>query len=161
METAVYSLIAVVLALVFASLLYFLFNLLQTLRQIKQKLARMVKVGDFFTKNGPKMIKFMSNMDEIMAGGNKINEDSVKINQKMVEEFAKMRELVETLKAVMFSSDEGHQRGIQEVQKDYDYSYDQLVRDGIDPDRAKQYAAEAEYEAIYREGVGPHIGIGS
>lgn len=135
-------------------------KVVQELARIRSRLARFVKIGDFFTKNGPKLIKYAGSLDEILAGGNKINEDSVKINHKMLEEFVKMRDLVEKMNLVMFPEAASEQpRTPQDVQRDYHWNIKKMIDEGIDPENAKRYASDAEWEQIFVNGVGPDLGV--
>lgn len=107
--------------------------------------------------------KFARDFDEILRGGNKINQDAVDINRAMVREVSNVRKAVETLSSAVIQPpvDEVLPFTAKTVQNQYDYDYKALLQQGYDHGEAAIRAANWELERIADHGLDENMGIGA
>lgn len=151
----------ILLGLILAGFVYSGFAFYRILKLISANLEKITDFAVFFATNGPKLVKFSEELHGILDGGNQINEDAVQINTKMLQEYARMRELLGSMQSMMFPMEQIEEPLTpSKIKADYQQIYGELLQAGYDETEAKLIAGGRELDEIYENGVDSNFAVG-
>lgn len=134
------------------------------LSEISKSLKKSTPMFMYVYEHRGDVEKFARDFDEILRGGNKINQDAVDINTAMVREVVSVRKAVESLNSAIIQPE--HEEFIppstlKTVQDQYDYDMKSLIEQGLNPEEAAYKAANWELDRMADRGIDANIGIGA
>lgn len=132
----------------------------KTLTDLVASIKNINRLSIHLLRNKEKVGTFVNDIEEILLGANKINQDAVTANAVLANEVMRFRDSAEKLHSVMFPAYEQEaERTPQRIKANYDMNYADLIEQGLDPEEAKWKAAALELEEIEKQGVTSNSGF--
>jgi hypothetical protein len=140
-----------------------LYKLYQAFTEFLGYAKKIAIVCGFLYKNRKPISGLVASIEDIYKGANKINQDAVDANLALIKEVVRLRESVDRFVTYMIPAEPAAAQLTPEmVEYRYKDTYQELVKQGVDPDIAKYKAANIELELMADQGLGDQFsGIGA